>query len=107
MKKYLYITADAHAGDYISALSEIKESELLELEPIFQLIKNSPQRHNWPSSNTLGHSDQSLGELYPGLTDDQMNLVQQYIPQGHYGIHTIVDIKVLDVVEEKVILTKF
>jgi hypothetical protein len=121
MKKLLIIKADTNDGDYVTAMHEVTEEYIKALEPVFKAISEfKPYRtekvegmqsagwthnHNWPCGNDLPRLD--LGEkypqdIYPQLSNEDVEEFNQLCPTAEYGIHTIVDIRVLDVADEKV-----
>lgn len=115
-EKYLYITADSNDGDYVSQINKIDEDDLKSLLPLFEAIKNFKpysakgftHRHNWPHGDGEYIPREDLGEkplyeLYEGvLTSEQIDFFNEdYCPYGENGVHTIKDIRVLTVIEDK------
>lgn len=110
MKKYIEIKADTNDGDYIVERSKIIDSEIEEILPVINAIKEfnkihsrGSEEYNW---NTIeGSRYKSPYETYKNiLTKDQINLFQDYCPNGEYGIHTIESITILHVTQEDKLL---
>lgn len=119
-KLYLNITADTNDADYVSNMTEITADKLAELMPLIKAIKNfktyktkskdgSYERshsHNWPTGDCLR---QDLGEKSPeeyygeqGISEDLiMELSENFLPHGEYGIHTIKSIEVLHIAKRE------
>jgi len=113
MKKYLIIEVDENDADYLSSQNEVTDEQLEGFKPIIEEIKNFKpyvrgripgtgytHRHNFP---TLECHREDLGEY----SAEEMyghfeNFIEFFdcVPSGEYGIHTIVSIKVLTVLEE-------
>ena len=92
MQYELVIVADTNDADTETQITKINQEELNELLPIFEVIKEKPERahrYKWPTKERLTQYD-SPQDIY-GLTDAQVELVNEYVPYGddEWGIHTI------------------
>jgi hypothetical protein len=90
-KKMILIEGDANDGDYIEKCSEIEQENFDIIFPLFEKIKANNGK--WETHD--GGEDPY--DMY-GLTDEQNDILCGLIPRGEYGIHSIVHIKVLEVV---------
>ncbi len=111
MKKVIVVKADMNDADYIEASCEINETLLAELRPVFEAIKEYskvPLRgyassHNWETSEYGRNGGPK--ELYAGiLTSHQIDLMNDYVPYGECGVHTIKSIKILTIADEEQVL---
>jgi len=104
MTNYLIIKADTNDGDYITEKHAIDTSEELEdIKRIVEVIRNCKKRHNWPNGECA--SEGELEALYDGLlTPYDIDFFSEYVPNGEYGIHTIVSVEILVVAEEITLL---
>lgn len=119
----LWIQADTNDGDYTSSISKVTKKELKRLEPIFAAIKafrpykgksetgtEFSHHNNWPNGEYYPRTDlgeKTPEEIYAGiLTPEQVELFNDLCPWGESGIHSIVDIKVMEVTKEKVYLQR-
>ena len=104
MTKYLIIEADTNDGDYITEKQAIAtEEELEDIKRIVEVIRNCKKRHNWPNGECA--RDGELEALYDGLlSPNEIDFFSQYVPNGEYGIHTIVSVEILVVSEEITLL---
>jgi hypothetical protein len=111
MKKFLLIIhGDTNDADYTSRTCEIDESELKELLPIIQAIKDYSSNkanqkwgviHNW-TNNEYATLEEYPCTIYKDiLTEDQIEMFSDYVP---YDIHTIVSITLYEMVGEKQLL---
>ena len=109
------ITADGNDGDYQTEVSEISDTDLNKLKPLFQAIKafkpyktgsaiandQREHRHNWPSGECL-RTD--LGEKPPheiyNATEELTEMLEEYLPYNEWGIHTIVSVEVTPLVKK-------
>ena len=118
MSKYIFIEADTNDGDYVSRLSEITEEDLILIQPVIQAIKDfepySAQKpghgkcthfNNYPTlechRGDLGEKD--ADELYGHL--EGFYLFDELTPYSEYGVHTIVEIRVLHVTNDEKLLS--
>lgn len=95
MKKILIIEADTNDADYVTSEHTITDKDIETLKPIVKVIKGCKTHHNW---STTGYDD-GPEVIYKGkLTDEQMEWMNDLVPNEEYGIHTITSIKVFEVV---------
>jgi hypothetical protein len=119
-KLVLIIKADTNDADYVISMHDVTKEQLAELEPIFKAIAGfKPYKtksesgskwthdHNWPRGSEymprydLGEKDPK--DIYAGiLTEEQCEMFNDLAPYGEYGIHTVVEIKVLEVADETI-----
>ena len=98
MKKYIIVEGDANDGDYITSKSIITDDKIEKLK--VALSKIGSGRIPW----TTG--DQAYGNKSPEvvykdiLSGEEIELVQEFVPYGEYGIHTIESIEILEVINE-------
>ncbi len=100
LKLYLEVTADTIDGDYISERSEISLENLEVFKPLIQLIKKK-KGHNWATSE-YENVKNSPENMYKGKID--INIIDDFMDYVPYGVHTITDIVLLEVIEETKLL---
>lgn len=111
MKKYIIITADTNDADYITSKNEITDEILLELQLVIKCLQDRYKlyqetgewkyNHNWEVGDfNNGYTPEELYIETGLLTQDQVNLMNEFIPNDEYGIHTIESIEILTVIEE-------
>lgn len=99
--KHLLVKADSNDGDYLYELSVISEEELIEFKNLFsKLQKNIYGRINWGRYDLLEPSNDPRIIYKDILTEDDIEFIEDYIPSGEYGIHTIESVKVIEIIEE-------
>lgn len=103
MKKYIIIKADTNDGDYITNQSIITDEKIEQLKTALSKIKDSNYSLSWGTGDML-EEDNDPNILYPELTPAEFNLIENYIPHGEYGIHTIESIDILEVINEEKLL---
>jgi hypothetical protein len=124
MKLVLSIKADTNDADYVTQQTVVTPEQIVLLEPIFETIKafkpyktktedgkmDWTHKHNWPVGSEymprydLGEKDPK--DIYAGkLTEEQVEFFQDLCPYGEHGIHTIVEIKVMEVADERIYYT--
>ena len=122
-KKYIYIKADENDADYVKSLNEITDENLELIRPLLTEIKNCSARNNWPAISE--YRDCELHILYPNHfknnkevlddedEDDEYDVVaitetakafEYLLPYSEEGIHTIKEIKILEVINEESLL---
>lgn len=103
MMKYIVIEADTNDADYIEKSDFITDQDLNLIRPLLDALKKrESKRHNWVTSEYC--DDQNPYEMYHKFTEKQIDMMNQYVPYGEYGIHTITSIKIYEVTNEEVIL---
>ncbi len=118
-KKYIYIKADENDADYVTSLNEITDENLELIRPLLTEIKNCKSRQNWPAPSD--YRDCELHLLYPkhfkiviDPEDEDESLIEtnseaaevfyNLLPYSEEGIHTIKDIRILEVINEESLL---
>jgi len=74
----LRIVADTNDADYITEITIVSEKMIEYIKPICDEIKKC-KRHNWPASEYV---DGTPGELYPMLTEEQIDIFVELLPYG-------------------------
>jgi len=114
MKKCIIITADTNDADYITKKTEITDEQIEQIKPVIAAIQarrdklNEDRHTNW---NKWGHNWETseygkLGtpsKMYVDtgiLTEEQVQLFNEFVPYGEYGVHTIKTVDILVVSEE-------
>jgi hypothetical protein len=103
-QKYIVIKADTNDADCITEMSVISDEDLAIIQPVIDLLKSKrkERRHNWEIGEC--ERDGTIHERYVEtglLTEEQVDVFDEYVPHGEYGIHTIESIRLLVVSEEK------
>ena len=116
MKK-LIIIADTNDADYITSIKTITDDELKLIQPMIQAIKNfEPYKGLSIGGVTWNHTSnyswgectrEDLGELSAndyyvskGITEEEFEIFDDYVPCSEYGVHTIHKIIVYDIIKE-------
>lgn len=92
------VTCDTNDADYITERSYIDEKTLKQLEPLFQAIKNCKVCHNWPKNE---YTNKTPKDIYTDIDKDLIDKFDEYVP---YDVHTIDDIRIIKVIEERSLL---
>lgn len=99
MKKYIIIKADTNDGDYVTKKSEISDKLIEELKPIIAIINE--QHGDWSTRWEVDDEDELAENVYKNvLTEDQIELFNDYVPNSELGVHTIESIEILEVANE-------
>lgn len=96
MKKYIYVEADYNDGDYTSRMSEITDEEIELIRPVVKAI--SSNKGSYLTGDCLEDRATSPEELYGHL--EGFDLFEDVIPSAEYGIHTITEVKIIQILEE-------
>lgn len=117
-KKYIIVVADTNDADYITNKREITDEQLEALKPVFKVLldrraklnedrdKNWNEfRHNWEIGEfARKKTPENLYIETELLTEEQVELFNNFVPNGEYGIHTIEQIDIIEVANETKIL---
>lgn len=59
--------------------------------------------HNWNTSE-YSHEEESPENMYEEfLTEGEVEIFNTFLPYGEYGIHTIEEIKILEISSEEIL----
>ena len=93
MKYELVITADTNDADYVTSIETIGEEVLNDIViPVTAAIKaldTKKNHYNWPDMWDRPYDSLPLNELYPQLTEEQIEWFRDLCPSFEGGIHTI------------------
>ena len=114
-KYYLFIKADTNDADYISQLTLITKEEYELIFPVINAIKEFESYeyvdedwmtythcNNYPTGEAVREDlgEKHARELY-GHLEGFDHFDEEFVPFGEFGIHTIEEIRILEVVNEK------
>lgn len=114
---YIEITGDTNDADYVSQINQISPEDLELIKPVIEAIKNfEPYQVDvpdpsypmkWTHCHNFSHGEyirDDLGEksayqyyTEKGITEEQFETFQEFVPRGEHGIHTIESIKLYEV----------
>ena len=99
MKKYVIVIGDTNDGDYIIEKNPITDKQISQLKTIISKLTGG--YNNWDTRWEYADNNQLATQVYKDvLSKEDFQLMQQIIPYGEYGIHTIESIEILVVTEE-------
>lgn len=96
MKNLLIVSADTNDADYVYNITEVSNESLDQIIGIVKKI-NEAKKSNfygfpWGKGEFV---DVVYEEEYDGiLTDDEMEFLNDFVPYGEHGIHTVSKIEV-------------
>jgi hypothetical protein len=104
MKKYVIITADYNDGDYVSEKTEVTDEQIEKLKNIINKIERikvyGGGYANCFEWKTGDQREKPLSQAHPELSLEEIELIESLRPSAEYGIHTIEEIEILEVVNE-------
>ena len=102
MTQYLIVVeGDTNDADYISETTTIDSEYLEEIKPVIAAIKAGGHSHNWPKHDYVNERPK---DLYPELTEAQIDAFSDLTPRGENGIHSVGSIYLYEIVGNKVSL---
>jgi len=110
LRTIVIVKADCNDADYLHEITDkygTKPEDIEKLKRIANIIKDSKKNkgynvYNWHTSEY--GSGPSPEKMYEGeLTEEEIEWFQDYLPYGEYGIHTIEEIRILQIESEEVI----
>jgi len=102
MSSYLLIVkADTNDADYIEGTTIVDETELETIKVVLAAIKAGRHSHNWPRHEYV---DETPEELYPELTEKQIDMFSDCVPRGENGTHSVDSVEYYEVIGDKVSL---
>jgi hypothetical protein len=85
------LKADTNDGDYVTSTSTVDVTAILKLESIIRNLKAAGEAYSitWGRGDMMG-KDNDPRELYKDvLTSEEIEWLDEMLPFGEYGIHTI------------------
>jgi len=96
---YIYTVVDENDADYLTRLVPIEDEDIAKIKEIAKNIDNV--YHNWPTDRP-----DEFKALYDGkLTEDDIELLEEYLPSSLEGVHTIMQISIFDIASEDKIIS--
>jgi len=96
MKKMLIVEGDWNDADYVTNISWITDSQVVKLIPIFAKMKNQDKKAK------EGDYVDDWRDKYPNLTEQELDLVEQYIPGGYeQSCHTVISATLYEISSKK------
>ena len=99
-KTILWIKADTNDADYITSERSVTDSDLEVIRKVCKVIKENSGPHDikWETGE-IGNPYDTWGKL---LTELEIEIFDNYVPYGEYGIHTIeaVELHKVEVLEK-------
>ena len=100
MKYFINVTADINDGDYVEEMNEVKESDLINILAVCNVLKDFKRNysHNWETGKLERKKTPEILYIQTGLlTLEQVEIFYEFIPSGdeeYPGIHTIKEVKI-------------
>lgn len=108
MKYQIEIKVDANDADYMTEVSEITESQLLQIKPLIEAIKKFKPyvgtRADWKypfdrnyhvgEGVRIDLGEKEVEDVYPEISPEVHELFREFCPYGEYGFHTVESIYV-------------
>jgi uncharacterized protein YqeY len=95
-KKVLIIEGDHNDGDYVTRETKVTDKDLAELKPIFAKMKKQRK--------LVKEYTDSWEEKYPNLTEEELEIIQEYVPYAENDVHTLVSVRLVEIVSDKNLL---
>jgi hypothetical protein len=104
MKQILIIKGDTNDADYITRETELEgwaKEQLPIIRKVAEAIKNSDGPHNWGVSEYCDSCERPEYHYEDILTEDDIEIFDEFIPWGQHGIHSIESIRILTIANEE------
>jgi len=101
MKYEILIVADTNDGDYVTGINVIDEKQLEKLKPIIQAIKKKNGRYEFGELSSLGWENPT--DQFD-FSEEQFELLHEFLPTGEYGVHTIESVDIYPVPKKQRLL---
>ncbi len=105
--RYIRIVADHNDADYVETFRPVSDEEMEKLLPVAQAIKEYGTSDNWPRGCYCYRPDRfdpSVEEIYPFLTQEQIDYFDEWVPKSEGNVHTIESITVMEISEQEELL---
>lgn len=101
MQKYIIVKADTNDADYITKKSKITDEQIKKIKHITKII--SKNDNSW-GKGEVGYNDKFEDRYKDLLSEEEMNLFENFTPFGEWGIHSIESVEILEVTNEEKLL---
>jgi hypothetical protein len=99
--RILLVEGDTNDGDFIyqqTDITKFSEKKLNDIRRIFKIISECKESNNW---DTGEFGDLTPEDMYKDkLSKKDFDMMEDIIPWGEHGIHTITSVEILDMVEK-------
>lgn len=93
--KYIYIEVDTNDGDIISVASLATDNDIMKFKSIYKKIGGCMEE--WGDGDVCSRDPLIV---YPELTKNDKDFINDYMPYDDYGFHSVNKIKIFNLVEE-------
>jgi len=123
MTMYIRVVADTNDGDYIETFKRITPAEVEEIMPVIEAIKNfQPYQGEWTPGRFMTYDnnfsigdccredmgEKPINEVYSQISEELLEFfIEEYVPYGERGIHTIESIELMDITNKRDLLREF
>lgn len=112
MARTIRVRADTNDADYIDNIQTLNEEDLPTILKVIAAIKEFDATHrrgsgqyNWYARDSYGRDRPGPREVYEDvLTEEDIEIFEEYIPCGEDGIHTIESVEIYEVINKEVLL---
>ena len=113
MARTITVKADTNDADYIVNTQPLIEAHLPTIRKVIEAIKDFDSKHqrgtgqyNWYArEHGYGRRRPGPREVYEDiLTEEEIELFEEYIPHGEDGIHTIESVEIYEVINKEKLL---
>lgn len=112
MARTIRVIADTNDADYIDRIQTLNEEDLPTILKVVAAIKEFDARtrrgsgqYNWYAGGYYGRNRPGPREVYEDvLTEEEIELFEDYCPCGEDGIHTIESVEIYEVINKEKLL---
>jgi hypothetical protein len=113
MARTILVKADTNDADYITRSSKLNEEDLPTILKVVAEIKAFDARtrrgsgeYNWYARyEHYGRKRSGPREVYEDvLTEEEIEIFEEYIPYGEDGIHTIESVEIFEIINKEKLL---
>lgn len=107
MARTITVTADTNDADYITNTQILNEDDLPTIKKVIKAIKDFDSKHQRGTGQYNWYARRRPGprEVYEDiLTEEEIEIFEEYIPYGEDGIHTIESVEIYEVINKEKLL---
>lgn len=93
----LWIKADTNDADYITSENLVQKGDIKIIQKVCEVLRVGKWHHNWVTNDYCTEKESPWNAYKDELTEYEIDVFNEYVPYGEYGIHTIKSVELREI----------